>query len=412
MKATILLTILLITVSAHAANWPAWRGPHYDGTCDETGLPTTWSVPEKKNIAWSVELPDRGNSTPIVWGEKVFITQYIAKENRRELRCFDTKTGAQLWASGITFTDTEPTHATNPHCSGAPAADGERIIVSYASAGVYCYDFDGKELWHRDLGKQHHIWGGGPSPVIVGNVCFLNHGPSKDSKLVAMDKKTGAILWECAEPIRTNELPSNPDFYGSWSDPVPTANGLLMSWPFRVCAIDPSSGKDLWSCEGLNPLAYTSPILSEGIVVAMGGFSGKALAVKVGGSGDVTATHRIWHHPKSPQRIGSGAIFDGHIYILNDTGFAQCIDLKTGEERWNQRLNGKGATGQNWSSIVISEGKCYAVNQGGDAFVFKASPTFELLATNPMGEKVIASIAVSGKRLYIRGHQHLFCVAE
>ena len=412
MKATILLTILLITVSAHAANWPAWRGPHYDGTCDETGLPTTWSVPEKKNIAWSVELPDRGNSTPIVWGEKVFITQYIAKENRRELRCFDTKTGAQLWASGITFTDTEPTHATNPHCSGAPAADGERIIVSYASAGVYCYDFDGKELWHRDLGKQHHIWGGGPSPVIVGNVCFLNHGPSKDSKLVAMDKKTGAILWECAEPIRTNELPSNPDFYGSWSDPVPTANGLLMSWPFRVCAIDPSSGKDLWSCEGLNPLAYTSPILSEGIVVAMGGFSGKALAVKVGGSGDVTATHRIWHHPKSPQRIGAGAIFDGHIYILNDPGFAQCIDLKTGEERWNQRLNGKGATGQNWSSIVISEGKCYAVNQGGDAFVFKASPTFELLATNPMGEKVIASIAVSGKRLYIRGHQHLFCVAE
>lgn len=404
-------SFLILALAADAANWPAWRGPHHDGTCDETGLPVTWSVPDKKNIAWAVELPDRGNSTPVVWGGKVFITQSIAKEKRRELRCFDAKTGALLWASGITFTDAEPTHDTNPHCSGSPATDGERVVVSFASAGVYCYDFGGRELWHRSLGEQHHIWGGGPSPVIVGDVVFLNHGPGKNARLVAMDKKTGAILWERAEPIRTDALPSNPDYYGSWSDPVPTAAGpLLMSWPFRVCAIDPANGKDLWTCEGLNPLVYTSPVLSEGIVVSMGGFSGKALAVKVGGTGDVTATHRLWHQPKSPQRIGSGAISGGHLFILNDPGIAQCIDIQTGEERWSQRLAGKGGTGQNWSSIVISEGKCYAVNQGGDAFVFKASPTFELLATNPMAEKVIGSIAVSEGRLFIRGHRHLFCI--
>ena len=404
-------SVLLTALTAHAANWPAWRGPHHDGTCDETGLPTTWSVPEKKNIAWSVELPDRGNSTPIVWGGKVFITQFIAKENRRELRCFDAKTGTLLWSSGVTFTDVEPTHETNPHCSGSPTTDGERVIVSFASAGVYCYDFAGKELWHRDLGPQHHIWGGGPSPVIVGDTCFLNHGPSKSTRLVAIDKKTGKVLWERAEPIRTDSLPSNPDFYGSWSDPVPIAGGrLLMSWPFRVCEFEASTGKEVWTCEGLNPLVYTSPVMSEGVVVSMGGFSGKALAVKIGGAGDVTGTHRLWHQPKSPQRIASGAIFAGHLYILNDPGIAQCIDIKTGEEKWSQRLKGGAASGQNWSSVVISEGNCYAVNQGGDAFVFKASPTFELLATNPMGEKVIASVAVSDGRLFIRGHQHLFCV--
>jgi outer membrane protein assembly factor BamB len=185
-----------------------------------------------------------------------------------------------------------------------------------------------------------------------------------------------------------------------------------MSWPFRVCSIDPTTGKEHWTSEGLNPLVYTSPLYSDGIVIGMGGYSGMALAVKVGGKGDVTDTHRLWHHPKSPQRIASGAIHEGHIYILNDPGIAQCIELKTGREVWNERLKGPGPTGQNWSSIVISEGKCYAVNQGGDAFVFKASPNFELLATNPMGEKVIGSIAVSDGQLFIRGHQHLFCVGR
>ena len=150
----IVFSVLLTTLTAHAANWPAWRGPHHDGTCDEAGLPTTWSVPEKKNIAWAVELPDRGNSTPVVWGGKVFITQFIAKENRRELRCFDAKTGTLLWASGVTFTDAEPTHETNPHCSGSPATDGERVIVSFASAGVYCYDLRGRNCGTATSGRS------------------------------------------------------------------------------------------------------------------------------------------------------------------------------------------------------------------------------------------------------------------
>jgi len=144
----------------------------------------------------------------------------------------------------------------------------------------------------------------------------------------------------------------------------------------------------------------------------MGGYNGMALGVKVGGQGDVTESHRLWHHAKSPQRIGSGAIHDGYIFILNDPGVAQCFNLKTGEQLWQERLQGPAATGQNWSSLVISEGRCYAVNQGGDAFVFKASPQFELLATNSMGETVIGSMAVSDGQLFIRGYKHLFCVGR
>jgi outer membrane protein assembly factor BamB len=414
MKFHFLLLVLVVTV-ANAANWPSWRGPHNDGICDEIGLPTTWNVAEKKNIVWSVELPDRGNSTPVVWGDKLFITQSVESAGKKMLLCFDKKTGKQLWENGIIYNEQETTHGTNPLCSGSPVTDGERVIVNFASAGVCCYDLNGKEVWHQDLGPQQHIWGSGTSPVIVGDLCLLNHGPGVNAKLVAMDKKTGKVLWEHAEPIREGDKDGERGFYGSWSDPLPRViNGraeLLMSWPYRVCSMDPRTGKDFWTCEGLNPLCYTSPLLAKDIVVSMGGYSGKALAVKVGGAGDVTSTHRLWHQPKSPQRIGSGAVHEGHVYILNDPGIAQCIDVKTGEIIWTERLKGDAPTAQNWSSIVISEGNCYAVNQGGDAFVFKASPKFELVATNPMGEKVIGSIAVSDGRLFIRGHRHLFCVA-
>lgn len=408
-----LILALAVATITQAANWPAWRGPNHDGTCEEKGLPVKWSATD--GIAWKAELPDRGNSTPIVWGDKVFVTQVIESAGRRELWCFDKKTGKSLWKSGITYKEQEPTHGTNPHCSASPATDGERVIVSFASAGVYCYDLSGKEVWHRDLGPQHHIWGNGASPVLVGDVCYLNHGPGEHATLYALDKKTGKPLWQNAEPIRPESSEGKAGFYGSWSDPVPVViDGkaqLLMSWPYRVCSLDPQTGKEHWTCDGLNPLVYTSPLYADGIVVAMGGYSGKALAVKAGGSGDIT-TNRLWYHPKSPQRIASGVIHEGRIYILNDPGIAQCIDLKTGEQIWNERLKGPGPTGQNWSSLVLSEGHLYAVNQGGDALVFKASPKFELVSINPMGEKVIASIAVSDGHLFIRGHKHLFCVGK
>ena len=407
-----LLWLSLITAAAPAANWPSWRGPHNDGTCDETGLPLKWSATD--NVAWSAELPDRGNSTPIVWGDKLFVTQAVEKEGRRLLLCFDKKTGKKLWEAGTTYKEDEPTHGTNPHCSGSPVTDGERVVVNFASAGVFCFDLNGKELWHRDLGTVHHIWGNGTSPVLANGLCYLNFGPGTQSVLYALNPKTGETVWKHDEPKR--EAPGNKDYYGSWSDPLPRdIDGkaqLLVNWPLRVCAVDAKTGEEIWTCEGINQLVYTSPLLSDGVVVAMGGYSGMDLGVKTGGKGDVTKTHRLWQHPKCPQRIASGAIHEGHIYILNDPGIAQCINLKTGETVWSERLKGPGPSGQNWSSVVISEGKCYAVNQGGDAFVFKASPKFELLSTNSMGEKVIASVVVSDGQVFIRGHKHLFCIGK
>ena len=411
-----LLALLSPLLGASAADWPMWRGAHGDGTCEESGLPQTWGQTE--NIAWKVALPDLGNSTPVIWGDKLFLTQAIEKEGKRLLLCFDKKTGKQLWDAGTIYKEKELTHATNPYCAASPATDGERVIAFFASAGVFCYDLNGKLLWKRtDLGKQHHIWGNGTSPVIAGDRVFLNFGPGPKTTLYCFDKKTGKTLWEHHEPGGDSGKAGNKNWLGSWSDPILRQTGsryeLLMSYPGRACAFDPMSGKEWWTCEGLTKLVYNSPVYADGLMIAMSGYGGAAMAIQTGGSGDVTEKNRVWYEPKVQQRIGSGVIRDGHHYILTDGGIVECRDIKTGKLVFNERVKGPGPTGQNWSSLVLSaDGLCYAANQGGDCFVFKATPKFELLSTNSLGEKIIGSIAVSDGHLFIRGYKNLWCVGK
>ncbi|MES2736360.1 MAG: PQQ-binding-like beta-propeller repeat protein [Verrucomicrobiota bacterium] len=414
--ALVVLGSFWLVAGLHAENWPMWRGVQGDGTTVESGLPKAWG-PEQ-NVRWKIALPDRGNSTPVVWKDQVFITQAIEKTGQRLLLCLDRKTGKQLWEAGTIYREPELTHGTNPYCAASPATDGERVIVFFASAGVFCYDLKGKELWKRtDLGKQHHIWGNGTSPVIVGNRVFLNFGPGEKTTLYAFDKVTGKTLWQHDEPGGASGEGKEKKWLGSWADPIVRTVGsrdeLFLAYPGRVAAFDPATGKEWWSCEGLNPLVYNSPLYVEGQVIAFGGYGGMGLSVKAGGQGDVTKTHRLWHLPKVSQRIGSGVVYQGHHYILSDGGIAECRDLKTGQMVWNERLKGPGPTGQNWSSIVLTaDGLCYAVNQGGDAFIFRASPKFELLATNSIGEKVIGSMAVSDGQIFIRGYKHLWCISD
>src|ERR1035441_24751 len=169
--------------STWAGNWPGWRGPEGTGVAAETGLPETWNT--NVNVRWRVDLPGPGNSSPIVWGSRVFVTQSIRKENRRTLMCFDRADGKLLWQSGVTYTEEEPTQESNPYCSATPVTDGERVIALFGSSGLSCYDFSGKELWHRDLGKMTHMFGNGASPVLHGDLCFVNFGPDEKARLIA-----------------------------------------------------------------------------------------------------------------------------------------------------------------------------------------------------------------------------------
>jgi outer membrane protein assembly factor BamB len=409
-----------LTASLHA-NWPAWRGPLGSGIATAKNVPLHWSATE--NVRWKVLLPDRGNSTPAVWGNKVFVTQAIEKDHLRTLMCFSREDGKLLWQSTVTYTEKEESHRDNPHCSASPVTDGERVIVSHASAGVYCYDMEGRELWKRDLGKQSFGWGSGSSPVLHGDICLVYHGPGKDAQLVALDKKSGRTLWSFAEPTidvgkRTDGFRGQePGMICTYSTPIVVKTGgrdeLLMSFPRYLRAFDPKTGKEFWHSDGLNPLIYSSPIYSDGIVVAMGGYFGNTIAVKTGGSGNVTESHRVWNAERTKAGIGTGIIHDGHIYAVNASGIADCIELKTGKVVWSERVRGDGPKSDTWSSSVLAGNRIYHLNQSGDCVVFRASPKFELIGANSVGNEMCnASLVVSNGDVFIRTHQHLWCISE
>jgi hypothetical protein len=398
--------------AAHAENWPGWRGPRGDGTSAEKHVPSTWSQDE--NVRWKVKLPGPGNSSPIVWGDRVFLTQSLdTKGTERAVMCFDRKNGNLLWQKVTPFRGEEPTHATNPYGAATPVTDGERVIASLGSAGVVCYDLTGKQLWHRDLGKFIHIWGNAASPILYRDLVILNCGPGERTFLVALDKTTGNEVWKVDEPGGKSGLKGQTEWTGSWSTPrVVNLRGedqLIMSWPSAVKAYNPKTGDVLWTCGGLTELVYTSPQVTPEIVVAMSGFYGAAMAVRTGGKGDVTRSHRLWRQgeKKNPQRIGSGVIVGDYLYMANaGPGTIQCIELTTGKDLWDSRRLGEAC----WGSIVHADGKLYVTDQAGDTFILAANPKFEQIHRNRLGEHTNASPAFSEGDIFIRTDKHLWCI--
>lgn len=416
-----LIGLCMIPIGLLADHWPTWRGPMGDGVSTEQDVPTHWDA--KQHIRWRISLPDRGNGTPVVWGRFLFLPQAIEKEHRRTLMCLDRHTGQLLWQQGVSYKDQEPTHATNPYCSPSPVTDGERVIVWYGSAGLYCYDLHGREQWHIDLGKQQHVWGHGSSPILFENLCILQFGPGARSFLIAVDKQTGNEVWRVAAPAfnKATANPSHPTgnenadiFWGSWATPIVVhAHGrpeLILAWPQHVVGLNPRTGQELWRCAGLADLVYCSPVYGEGIIVALGGYNGPSLAVKPGGQGDVTQSHRVWHEEKSPLRLGTGVIVAGHLYVNDMNGVIDCIDLKTNKVRWRERPKASGK-GDSWSSLVRAGQHIYAVNQAGDVFVFKANPNkYEQVAKNSLGEYSNSSLVISDGELFLRTHESLWCI--
>ena len=441
------------------------------GVALEKDLPQRWSKTE--NVRWRVELPGPGNSSPIVWGDHVFVSQSVQKENRRTLMCFDRMTGKLLWQSGVTYADPEPTSENNPYCSGSPATDGERVYVCFGSAGVYAYGFDGKEAWHRDLGKLNNGFGNAVSPILAGDLCILNFGPDAKARLIALNKQTGETVWE-VEPPKPDEAelqassprgpggpggpgggpggpgrgpgdrggfgpggpggpgdgrgprgggPGGPGGRGgvdpargsSWSTPIVINTGgreeVILSTACRLTAYDPASGRQLWMSKGLGPSIYTSPVWGEGKVFAMtsGPGGGGAIAVKPGGSGDVTESQRGWRLDRLKSAIGSGVIHDGHLFLIGSDGVALCLDMTSGKTIWEERLQGSGPRGSSWSSMLLADGRIYVPNQSGDVFVLRAAPKFEVIATNSVGEPTNASLAASNGEIFMRTDQGLWC---
>jgi outer membrane protein assembly factor BamB len=380
--------------------------------------------------------------------------------------CFGRADGKLLWQAGVTFKGEEPTNTQNPYCSSSPTTDGERVVAFFGSAGLYCCNFDGKELWRRQLGDVDSWHGSGSSPVIRDGLCFLNFGPGTNSALVACDVKTGDVVWK-VEPPKSEGRPSFPGrfgppgggrpgggpprgerrgppepstqqsdlsrafegagrsgdfsgrggFNGSWSTPVIVRVGdhdeLLVVESSQVAAYEPKTGKQIWKCKGLPPQVFTSPAIGDGIVVATGHSlpaGTEVMAVKLGGNGDVTETNRLWQTRLPKEVIGSGVVAADSVFLVAEHGFLICLDLKTGQKKWEQRLRGSGRTGGSWSSTVLVGGKLLVTNHSGETFVVKASKDFELLQTNSTAdETTCASLALSDGQVFLRTHESLWC---
>lgn len=414
-------SLLAITLSLespiHAEDWPAFRGPNGDGISLEKNFPVSWD--NKKNITWRIPLEGTGNGSPIVVGDTIFLTVATNQGQKRSLLALDRKNGKLKWRKDVKVNGVKLTHKTNPYAGSTPASNGEVVIVWNASGGLHCYGMNGEKKWSKDFGEIRHIWGYGTSPVIVGNQVLLHSGPYEKQFLGLFNISDGSEAWKHVEPGgTTNE--NGKQYIGSWCTPVVSdVEGEVLIYcgmPTRIVAFRLKDGSEKWFCKGItskrgHSLVYASPSLSEEVCVVMGGFKGPAIGVKLGGQGDVTESHQLWKDEKAnPQRIGSGIVIDGKLYLANaDAGSVQCIDMKSGKSLWRGRLPG----GAHWGSTVLAGGNLYSTNQTGITNVFEPSEKgLKIISKNEIGEPSNSTPAFSDGQIFLRTAKALYCIGK
>jgi outer membrane protein assembly factor BamB len=407
----------VLASSVRAEDWPAFRGPHGNGTTTQPDTPLHWSASD--GILWSAPLPRGGNGSPIVVANQVLLTSAEDEAGKtRTLLSFDADTGKPLWQQPVTIESKMPTHKTNPYGGSTPASDGKRVVVWHGSAGLHAYDLQGNPLWSRALGEYRHMWGYGSSPVIVGDRVILHTGPGQKVFVLAFDLESGEELWRHEEPIDGNgERNADNQYMGSWATPVVIKQPgdrrvAVVALATRVCGFDVNDGKVLWSCEGLagerGDLAYSSPLIEGQRCVMFGGFKGPSIGFQITGEGERTERQRLWRETKNPQNIGTGLMLGGYVYRVGaGPNLIDCIEAENGNVVWQQRWNGKAF----WSSIAYDGNHAYATDQAGTTVVFKPSTGgFREVARNKLDDTCNATPALAKGRVYIRTYEKLWCI--
>jgi outer membrane protein assembly factor BamB len=409
--------------SLAADNWPQWRGPDGVGISHETGLPAQWG-PEH-NIAWKAEPAAWGASTPVIWGDRIFLTGQIgrgplqsgSKEGevtQREaepltfiIQCLGRADGRELWrhsfkAEGYLQPANKMHNLASPSC----VTDGERVIAWFGTGQLLCLSMGGKVLWQRHLGTENSrfelMWAHGSSPALHGKLLYLlcDHHPA--AYLLALDKETGKDVWKTD---RGKEL-------RSYTTPLLIQVGerqeLIINSNPGIDAYDPETGKRLWRVSGHCKVPVPTPVFSDGVLYTNRGYrNGPYLAVRAGGTGDVTDSHVLWQVQTGAPYVASPLYYQGLLYLVSEMGTVRCVVPETGETVWLEK------PGVNfWASPVGADGKVYLLAENGDTLVLRPGRKFELLARNSLGEDCLASPAISQGRIFIRSSKHLFCIGQ
>lgn len=396
------------------AEWPGWRGPTGMGITSERDLPLTWSA-AGENVRWKAPLPggegteaDQNQSSPIVAGGRVYVTtsfwpgkQDPARIPEHHVTCYRAGDGQRLWDTQVPPGPWLFSDLRGGYTAPTPTADGERVYVVFGSAVIAALSHDGKLLWRKEIKPHRFDVALGASPVPYGETVLLQCDQLDQlSRLVAYDKKTGEVKWE--QP--------RPDVSFSHSTPVVAEIGgkpqLLAAASNALQGLDPDTGKVLWWCAAQGDAV--SPVLGNGLVYLDSGRGGTGIAVDPTGSGDVTQTHRKWTSKRIPEGLSSPVSSGEYLYRVHTPGILDCLRWSTGETVYSERLPGVSTTS---CPIVTPDGRIY-IASGGKSYVVKASPQFEVLATNDLGDGGMASAAVSGGRLFLKGRTTLFCVGR
>jgi len=428
------------------ANWGQWRGPLGTGLAPQANPPTEWS--ETKNVRWKTKVPGTGISTPIVWGDKVFLLTTIAPEKKAEpaaasaagagtnasatsggrrgggfgrsekpsdklqfvVLCLDRKSGKTLWQK--TATEEIPHEGHHPDgtfASASPVTDGEHVWAYFGSRGLHCYDLAGNKKWSKDFGDlfTRNSFGEGSSPTLHGDVIIVNWDDEQDGDfIVALDKKTGKELWK-----KSRNEPTG------WSTPLVVEHQkklqIIVSATGKIRSYDLVTGEEIWSCGGLGVNPIPTPVIGNDTVYAMSGHrEPKLLAIALGRTGDLTGTDAIrWSYDRSTPYVPSPVLVGDALYFVpGNNGKLSSFDVKTGKPNFEvEALAGIFGV---YASLVATPDRIFVLGREGKCAVVKPGTKLEVLATNKLDDRTDASIAMVGKELFIRGRENLYCIAE
>ena len=384
--------------------WPSWRGPQASGIAPGGSPPITFG-PEQ-GVRWKTAVEGKGQSSPAVWGGRIFLTTAIGDDASPALAvlCFDRNDGRLLWKTQVGVGQGE-THAKNGHASATPVTDGERVITFFGATGLFCHDMDGRELWHVDLGPLRHMWGLAASPVLLGDKVIQLCDNEHDSYLAAFDKKSGRELWRVA---RASE--------GCWSTPLPVqvnppeaparheiiVNGDSVTQ--CITAYDSGDGAELWRVEGTTALVTPTPVEAGGLVYCASGRNGPIMALRPGAADETARV--VWRHARGGPYIPTPLAYRNRLFVVTDVGHLSCYNAGDGTNVWTERLRGRFT-----ASPVAADGRVYTVDERGVVRVTTAGDQFELLAENPLNEACLATPAIVEGDLIVRTESRLYCFA-